>query len=202
MMTATAGFLGALQRHLGRILGYAAIAETGLLLAVLGLRSIDLINIVFLILIPRGLELSIWALALSIIKRKAYPLKFSDVQGMARTYPVATGALIIAHLSMAGFPLLGGFPPRLALWQELSALSTTASFWIFLGMVGVLVSAIRSLATLVMANEDTPWEWNETWIQTIMLIIGVFGLFLLGVFPQALQPFINSLPALFEHLAQ
>ncbi len=202
MMTATAGFLGALQRHLGRILGYAAIAETGLLLAVLGLKSVEIINVVFLILIPRGFELSIWALALSIIKRKAYPLKFSDVQGLARKYPVATGALIIAHLSMAGFPLLGGFPPRLALWQELSVVSTAASFWIFFGLTGVLVSAIRSLAALVMANEDTSWEWNESWVQTAMLVIGVLGLFFLGIFPQALQPFLSSLPALFEHLAQ
>ena len=84
IMTATGGIFGALQRHLGRIFGYAAIAETGLLLIALGLRSSEVVNIAFLILISRGLELSVWALALSIIKRNAYPLMFSDVQGLAR----------------------------------------------------------------------------------------------------------------------
>jgi len=201
-MTASAGIFGALQRHLGRILGYAAIAETGLLLLALGLRSFELVNIVFLTLIPRGLELSVWALALSIIKQKAYPLKFSDVQGLARKYPVAVGALVIAHLSVAGFPLLAGFPSRLALWQELSTQSLTASFWVFLGLVGLLIAAVRTLAAFVMAGEDTNWRMNETWMQAIMLGLGMFGLLVLGMFPQILQPFLANLPALFEHLGQ
>jgi formate hydrogenlyase subunit 3/multisubunit Na+/H+ antiporter MnhD subunit len=202
IMTASGGIFGALQRHLGRIFGYAAIAETGLLLIALGLRSSEIVNVVFLTLIPRGLELSIWALALSIIKRKAYPLKFSDVQGLARKYPTAAGALVIAHLSVAGFPLLAGFPSRLALWQELSLQSLTASFWVFLGLLGLLIAAVRTLAAFVMAGDDTKWEINETWVQIVMLSVGVLGIFLLGLFPQILQPFLSSLPLLFEHLVQ
>lgn len=202
IMTATGGIFGALQRHLGRILGYAAIAETGLLLLTLGLQTTDLVNIVFLILIPRGLEFSVWALALSIIKRKAYPLKFSDVQGLARKYPIAVGALILSHLSVAGFPLLAGFPSRLALWHELTVQSLTASFWVFLGLIGLLVAALRTLATFVMAGEDSKWEVNESWVQIGMLGIGIIGLFLLGMLPQVMQPFLANLPALFEHLNQ
>lgn len=201
-MTATGGVFGALQRHLGRILAYAAIAETGLFLVTIGLRSSNLVDIVFLALIPRGLELSVWALALSIIKRKAYPLKFSDIQGLARKFPVAAGSLILAHLSIAGFPLLAGFPSRIALFQALSTESLSAAFWVFLGLWGLLTSAFRTLAALVMSAEDAPWELNETWAQTLMLVIGVLGLFAVGLFPQILQPFLSSLPQLFEHLAQ
>lgn len=202
IMTATGGLLCALQRHLGRIFGYAAIAETGLFLIALGLRTPNLLDIAFLALLPRGLELSLWALALSIIKRKAYRLKLSDVQGLARVYPVATGALIIAHLSMAGFPLLAGFPSRLALWQALSPQSLSAALWAFLGLSGLLVAALRSLASFVMADAPPRWELNETRRQAAMLGIGAFGLFLIGLFPQVLQPFLSSLPALFEHIAQ
>jgi NADH-quinone oxidoreductase subunit N len=203
IMTASSGIFGALQRHLGRILGYAAIAEAGLLLVALGLQSFELVNIVFLILIPRGLELSVWALALSIIKRHAYPLKFSDIQGLARKYPVAVFALLIAHFSMAGFPLLAGFPSRLAVWQELSSQSLVASFWVFLGLFGLLIAAVRTMAAFVMADkEDVKWEWNESWVQTAMLGIGTLGLLILGLFPQVLQPFLTNLPVLFEHLSQ
>lgn len=202
IMTASAGIFCALQRHLGRILGYAAIAETGLLLIALGLQSPNITSIVFLILIPRGLEFSVWALGLSIIKKKAYLLKFSDVQGLARKYPLAVGGMVIAHLSVAGFPLLAGFPSRLALWQELSLQSLAASFWVFLGLVGLLVAAIRTLAALVMAEDDVKWQVNETWVQAGMLGIGTFGLFILGMFPQVLQPFLVNLPALFEQLSQ
>lgn len=202
IMVASAGIFAALQRHIGRIMGYAAIAETGLLVLVMGLGTSEIVNIVFLTLIPRGLGLTVWALALSIIKRQAFSLRFNEVQGLARRYPVAVAALILAHLSMTGFPLLAGFPSRLALWHELAGQSLTISFWVFLGMLGLLLAAIRTLAVFVMTNEDTKWARNESWMQTVMLGVGGIGLFILGVFPQIMQPFIEALPALFEHIGR
>ncbi len=201
-MVASGGFFASQQKHIGRIMGYAAIAETGLFILAMGLKSTEVVNTTFLLLIPRGLELAIWALALSIIKRKAYSLRFNEVQGLARRYPIAAAALILAHLSMTGFPLLAGFPPRMALWQELAGQSLAISFWVFIGLLGLLAAAMRTLAVFVMAEEDKTWEWNESWVQTAMLGLGVIGLFILGLFPQATQPFIANLPSLFDHLGQ
>ena len=201
-MVASGGIFASLQKHIGRMMGYAAIAETGLFVLAIGLRSAEIVNVTFLLLIPRGLELAVWALALSIIKRKAYSLRFSEVKGFARSYPIATSALILAHLSMAGLPLLAGFPARLALWQELASQSLTLSFWALFGMLGLLLGAARTMAVFVMVEEDKAWELKESWMQMIMLGLGVIGLFLLGMFPQVLQPFIKDLPALFEHLGQ
>jgi len=202
LMVASGGLFASQQKHIGRIMGYAAITETGLLVLAIGLKSTEIVNTTFLLLIPRGLELAVWALALSIIKRKAYSLRFSEVQGFARSYPVAVSALIFAHLSMTGFPLLAGFPPRLALWQGLAGQSLVISFWVFLGLLGLLISASRTLAVFVMAEENKAWELNESWVQITMLGVGVIALFILGMFPQVLQPFIVNLPALFNHLGQ
>ncbi len=202
IMVASAGIFAALQRHLGRILGYAAIAETGLLVLVMGLGTSEIVNLTFITLIPRGLELTVWALALSIIKRNAPSLQFNEARGMARAYPVAVAAILLAHLSMTGFPLLAGFPPRLALWYELAGRSLVISFWVFLGMLGLLFAAIRSLAVFVMTRDDTNWSWSESWVQTVMLGFGGLGLFILGMFPQVMQPFIETLPSLFEYLGQ
>jgi len=201
-MVASGGIFASVQRHIGRILGYAAIAETGLLILIMGVRSPEMANITFLTLIPRGLELAVWALALSIIKRKSYSLRFNEVRGLARSYPLAVAALVLANLSMTGFPLLAGFPARLAIWQELAGQSLVTSFWVFLGMFGLLVAGIRTLAVFVMADEDKKWNANESWMQRTMLGLGVIGLFILGIFPQVLQPFLASLPALFERLGQ
>ena len=103
---------------------------------------------------------------------------------------------------MAGFPLLAGFPARIALWQELAGQSLTISFWAFAGLFGLLIAAIRTLAVFVMAEENKPWELNESWVQGVMLGLGVIGLFILGTFPQILQLFIANLPTLFDHLGQ
>lgn len=201
-MVASGGLFAFQQKHIGRIMGYAAITETGLLILALGLKSSEIVNTTFLLLIPRGLELAIWALALSIIKRKSYSLRFNEIQGLAREYPVTVAALALAHLSMVGFPLLAGFPPRLALWQELTRQSPAIPFWVFLGLLGLFGALIRTLSVFVMAEENKPWELNESWTQVTMLGLGAIGLFILGIFPQVLQPFIVNLPALFNHLGQ
>ncbi|HLA88680.1 MAG TPA: hypothetical protein VJL10_11700, partial [Anaerolineales bacterium] len=104
--------------------------------------------------------------------------------------------------SMTGFPLLVGFPPRLAIWGQLAGQSLGTSFWVFLGMLGLLVAALRTLAVFVMADEGKSWSMNESLTQRTMLALGMFGLFILGIFPQALQPFLANLPSLFEHLGQ
>ena len=201
-MVASGGLFASQQKHIGRMMGYASIVETGLLLLAAGLRSNEVVNVTFLLLTPRGLELAVWALAISIIKRKVYSLRFSEVRGLARSYPVAVTSIVLAHLSMAGFPLLAGFPSRAALWQELGGESLTISLWVFIGLLGLLIGAIRTLAVFVMAEENKAWELNESWVQMVMLGLGVIGLFILGIFPQVLQPFIANLPALFEHLGQ
>lgn len=201
-MVASGGFFAALQKQIGRMMGYAAIAEAGLLILTLGLRSAEVVNITFLLLIPRGLELAVWSLGLSIIKREVPSLRFSDVQGLARKFPLATGAIIVAHLSITGFPILAGFPPRLALWQELARHSLFISFWVFIGLLGLLIGAIRTLAAFVMADKYATWNRSESWIQTGMLGIGVLGLFVLGLFPQLMQSLLSKLPAVFEHLGQ
>ncbi len=202
LMVASGGIFAALQRHIGRMLGYASIAETGLLILIMGLKPSEIVNLTFLILIPRGLALAVWALALSIIKRLAYSLRFNEIQGLARRYPLAVIALLLAQLSMSGFPLLAGFPARLAIWQELAAQSLGITVWVFAGSLGLLVAAIRTLAVFVMVEEEKKWGLNESWVQSAMLGLGVIGLFILGLFPQVLLPFMVNLPSLFDHIGQ
>lgn len=201
-MVASGGIFASLQRHIGRILGYASIAETGLLLLIISSQSLETVNLIFITLIPRGIELAIWALSLSIIKGKKYSLLFSDLQGFGRKYPAATASLIFANLSISGFPLLAGFPSRLSVLVESANQSFSVTFWVFLGLIGVLISAIRTMAVFVMTDDQETWELNESWVQVSLLGLGVSGLFILGLFPQTLNPLLEKLPALFLRLGQ
>jgi formate hydrogenlyase subunit 3/multisubunit Na+/H+ antiporter MnhD subunit len=110
--------------------------------------------------------------------------------------------LIIANLSTGAFPLLAGFPARLALWENLARDSIVSAVWMGIGVIGLLTSAFRSLAVISMAEEYAGWEIRETIQQRIMLGLGVIGLFLLGIFPQSVQYFLASLPQMFEHLGR
>ena len=202
LMVVTGGLFSAFQRQLSRQMAYAVIAETGFSLLALSLPPDKAVDTIFLLIIPRSLALLVWAMALSHMKEQVTPLRFRFVQGLAHIYPITAAGLILAHFSVAGFPLLAGFPIRLALWEGLASQSLGAAFWFLIGILGLLTGAIRTLAVLVMAPQGTGWELRERWGSGIMVGLGVIGLFILGIFPQIFRPIMANLPAMFEHLGK
>ncbi len=201
LMVVSAGLWAAFQRHLGRLMGYAAIAETGFLLIALGLGTTTGIQLVFLQIIPRGLGLAVWAMSLSVIQSHANPPLFANAQGVARAVPFATAGAVLANLSVAGFPLLAGFPVRIALLESLARQSLGLTIWLAFGLLGLMIGAVRALGVTVMANAGR-WETHETRTQAALVALGILALLVLGLFPQASQFLLENLPALFKNLGQ
>lgn len=202
LMVVTGGLWAAFQRHLGRIMAYGAIAEIGFSLLALSLDSRLGIPILFLLIPARALGLAVWSLSLTVIKENAKTIRFSAVQGVLRTTPLASIGMVIAALSTSAFPLLAGFPARLALWENLARVSVSSALWMGIGIIGLLTSVFRSLAVISMAEEYKTWELRETPAQVFMLGAGMIGLFILGLFPQTVQYLFENLPAMFEHLGR
>jgi NADH:ubiquinone oxidoreductase subunit 2 (subunit N) len=203
LMVVTSGFLAAFQRHLGRILAYAAIAETGISLLAISLpdRQIGL-QILFFLIVPRALAFGVWTLSISVFKKYSPSLKFSGLRGMARAYPLATAGLVLSNLALGGLPLLANFPVRQVLWEKLALFSTPAAFWFGFASLGLWVGAFRSLAVLSMPVEAVGWASHENRDERILISLGLVGLLLLGLFPQWTQAFLANLPAMFEHLGK
>ena len=202
LMVVTGGAFAAFQRHLGRIMAYGSIAETGFSLLALSIDSRLGIPILFLLIPARALGLAVWALSLTIIKENVETMRFSAAQGVLRVTPLAGAGMIVASLSTGAFPLLAGFPARLALWEGLSRVSLDAALWMGIGIIGLLTSTFRSLAVISMAEEYTTWQPRESPTQMLMLGLGMIGLLILGLFPQTLQLFLADLPLMFEHLGR
>ena len=202
LMVVSGGLFAAFQRHLGRIMAYGSIAETGF--AVLAL-SLDLrlgVPILFLLIPARALGTAVWSLSLSVIQEHDPSLRFSSSRGLLRLAPFAATGLVLANLSVGAFPLLAGFPARLALWEGLSRDSLSAALWLGVGVIGLLTGAFRSLAVLSMADEYSSWKPGESPTQMVMLGLGMIGLFLLGMLPQTIQFFLSNLPLMFERLGR
>jgi formate hydrogenlyase subunit 3/multisubunit Na+/H+ antiporter MnhD subunit len=202
LMVVTGGAFAAFQRHLGRIMAYGSIAETGFSLLALSLDLRLGIPILFLLIPARALGLAVWSLSLSIIQEHVETMRFGAARGILRLTPLAGAGMIVATLSAGAFPLLAGFPSRLALWEGLSRESIGAALWMAVGIAGLLTSAFRSLAVISMADEYTGWTPQESYTQMTMLGLGMVGLFLLGLFPQTVQFLLANLPLMFEHLGR
>ncbi len=202
LMVVTGGVFAAFQRHLGRIMAYGAIAETGFALLALSLDFRLGIPIVFLLIPARALGLAVWSLSLTIIRENVETMRFGAARGVLRVTPLAGAGMIVATLSTGAFPLLAGFPARLALWEGLSRISIGSALWMMVGIIGLLTSAFRSLAVISLAEEYSSWEPRESSAQMLMLGLGVIGLFILGLFPQTVQFILADLPLMFEHLGR
>ena len=202
LMLVTGGLWAAFQNHLGRIMAFGAIADTGFCLLALSLDLRLGIPILFLFLPARALALAVWSLSLTILREQSKTMRFGEARGLLRRFPFASAGLALASLSTSGLPLLAGFPARLALWDALARVSLDAALWMGIGIVGLFTASFRSLAVLSMADEYAGWEVGENWLQGIMLGLGTIGLFVLGFFPQAVQFFLADLPAMFEHLGR
>ena len=202
LMIVTGGIWAAFQRHLGRIMAFGVVVETGFSLLALSLDSRLGIPILFLLIPARTLTLALWSLGLTVIRDITETMQFSAVRGVLRVAPFASAAILLATLSAGAFPLLAGFPPRLALWENLSSVSSASAVWVGIGVAGLLTSAVRSLAALSMAEEFTSWLSRENLTQRIMLGLGTIGLFILGLFPQTVQFFLSKLPLMFERLGR
>ena len=200
LMVFTSGLWSVFERHLGRLMGYAVIAETGFLLIGLGLGNDAGVQSIFMQIIPRGIAFAAWAYALTIISAQADSLRYYDIQGALRVVPLASIAVIAAGLSVAGLPLLGDFPARLTVLQTLAAQSPAMLAWVMLGVLGMLVGVIRTVSAMAAAPAEAAWESHEEIAQRIWLGAGILSLFALGVLPQIMNPLLKNLPALFSRL--
>jgi len=183
--------------------------ETGLsLLAVsTGLAGEQLsssLSILFISFLPRGLALGIWALALSAFTNATSgppalqeTLHFSALRGKGRQFTIATVVLALAIFSLAGFPLLAGFPVRLTLWEALAKQSPLSAVAALLACLGLLAGGIRTLAVLITDSEEMQWKFNEQWGERVLLVIGGLGLLLVGLFPQWFLPALAHMATVF-----
>ncbi len=202
LMVLAGGAGAAFDRHLGRILGFAAISQIGNTLLAASLndqpgRLTPLISILFIQLVPQALGLAIWALALSSLRAHHPELRFRHVQGAMRRLTLICSALVLAQFSLAGMPLLASFPVYFTLWSQLALRSLALALATLAGTTGLFVAGLRTLAVLLQAPEDEPWRIAARGLQVILLGGGIFLLLFAGLFPQIYIPTLTRMAILF-----
>ncbi|BAJ62065.1 proton-conducting transporter transmembrane domain-containing protein [Anaerolinea thermophila] len=187
VMILTAGGWAVFQRHLGRLFAYAVTIETGTSLLALSLNTPQSMETFAMLFLPRVLALALWALSASVMRSGGKGLRFEDLDRAAETFPFASAGLATAYLSLAGLPLLAGFPARFLLLEELATRAPLSAVLALAGTGGLLLSGFRVLAVLT-GGYFGPREPRETPFQAILISVGVVVLILLGFLPRLLFP--------------
>ena len=183
VMAVAGGVMAAVQRDFGRLFGYAAMGDMGLLLLALVAAGSQSVTLVLLHLVSRGLIITLMAAALSILRHRATTDRFDDLGGVARRLPVATMGLVIGGLALAGFPLTAGFPIH---WAVYRAMSGEEMLWVFLllaSSVGIIIGLLRGLHAMLGAEPRDDIA-RQPVLASVLVVLLAIVVILMGIVPQ------------------
>lgn len=183
------GGIGAInQKDLRRLLGFAVIFETGFALLSVGLQSSIGNQTFYLSFFPRIIQLGLFSLVMSVFVSEGIGTRFSQIKGQLRANPIFAIALLLAMFSIAGFPLLAGFPFKVELLEQY-ANQPVIAIWVVIGMAAMLFASIKLLITMI-ARPDFNARITPSTSRLVFVITGMFILLVLGLMPNV---FIGSM---------
>jgi formate hydrogenlyase subunit 3/multisubunit Na+/H+ antiporter MnhD subunit len=201
VMAASGGVMAAVQRDFGRLFGYAALSDLGVLLLAFGSGGSQDTALVLLYTADRSIAIILMAGALGILRRRASTDRFEGLAGMARRLPIPTMGLMLGGLALAGFPLTAGFPIHWAVYrsmwswaQPFSASGGGAGLdqtWVWTltllallaSSAGIVTGLLRGLSAMLGGDERS--EPSRQPVVASAMILALAGLVvLLGIYPQ------------------
>jgi formate hydrogenlyase subunit 3/multisubunit Na+/H+ antiporter MnhD subunit len=206
VMVASGGLMAAVQHDLGRLFGYAALSDLGVLLLALAMGGSQSVTLTLLHGIGRSISIALMAAGLAILRHRAGMDRFADLHGVARRLPLATAGFVLGGLALAGFPLTAGFPTHWAVTRALAAgtagdpaAGSLPGLWALLlvaSSVGILVGLGRALNAMLGAEPREEVARHPVLASLIVLalaaltiVLGLYPQLLLGSVQQAAQAF-------------
>lgn len=163
-MAISGGVMAAVQRDLGRMFGYAALSDLAMVLLAFNTGGSQALDLTLLHLVARSISITLLAAAVAIVQHRATTDELAALSGLARRLPIATAALILGTLGLAGFPMTAGFPTRWAIsravWNWVQVLAPTDAG-----------AAIPGAELGVMPGQE--WVWVVTLLALIVSSTGI-----------------------------
>ena len=203
-LTMIVGNLFALiQNDIKRLMAYICVADVGYnLVAITSVSQLGLTGNLYFFLIG-GLTTALAFMTVGIMNAHGFKT-IGDFNGIGKKMPLVSLALVIAGLSFAGVPPLGGFIAKYFVFT--AAIQANLSW---LAVIGVLTSVLQTAYIFRLinvmygkkANDDASTVTSKI-VENKRILIPVFilagAILILGLFPsivlQLIQPIIHQLP--------
>jgi proton-translocating NADH-quinone oxidoreductase chain N len=190
------------QNNIKRLIAYICVADVGYnLIAITCVTALGLTANLYFFLIG-GLTTALAFMAVGILNHHGYKT-LDDVVGIGKKIPLASIALIIAGLSLAGVPPFGGFMAKYLVFT-----AAIEAHYTWLAVIGILTSILQTAYIFRIVNimfgkqpkNNNPITFSMNKKIYIPIFIMIAAIFILGLFPdivlQLIQPVINQLPFL------
>jgi NADH-quinone oxidoreductase subunit N len=139
ILTMTVGNIVAiLQSNIKRMLAYSAIAHAGyILIGIVARSAAGHRAVIFYLIVYTAMNLGALSIVLALSRKGDRRVNLEDYAGLGKTQPWPAAALALFLVSLAGFPLTGGFIGKFYLFS-----AAIQQHYVGLAIVGVLNSVI------------------------------------------------------------
>jgi len=191
LTAAWGGIAAAGAEHPGRLWGYAALHDWGLLIMLLGIPGNTNWQIVLFLFALRAISMLTAAIGLSAIEHASRTFDSEWLQGIGKRMPWNSAAFLIGGLGLAGFPLSAGFTGH---WVGL--MTVASNDWriaavVMVASAGVVIGFIRMARTLYGPLIQTRLL-NENPVGALLAFVGILISASLALSPQLLTGPIES----------
>jgi NADH:ubiquinone oxidoreductase subunit 2 (subunit N) len=201
------------ERHLARLMGFAAMMGIGFSLLAIGTAGTQAVQLFFALLLPQLLAAWVFATSLGSIWNNQVDFNLVVLEKAVNSSPLAVFGLFLAIFSTAGLPLLASFPPRFALFSVLEERAVWAAVIAVVGCLSLAIAGTRHLLFAINSIYRTRPSWIEEaqpiekhttdvsnpymWIFIVIAVIGFIGF---GLFSRLLLAGVPNLAAMFPRL--
>lgn len=179
-----------------KLLAYSSMSHGGYILVAFSLLDSVAFAGGFYHILAHAIASASAFMAIAAVSRATGTTKMKELGGMIHKMPITYIAYLIAIISMAGIPPMGGFVSKWLIFQAVIDKGLVfIGVAVFFGSIGSFLYVFRPLAALFLGQEFT--EYKKVKEAPILMLIPTFifmGLNVYtGVFPGAILNFINNI---------
>lgn len=196
-MTIVFGTLMAIrQDDAKRLLAFSSVSHGGYIMVALSISSGVAVSGALYHVLAHALASAAAFLAIAAVSRRTGTTKMSELGGMIHTMPVTYMVYLIAIISMAGIPPMGGFVSKWLIFQAVIDQGLIfVSIAVFFGSIGSFLYVFRPLAALFLGQELPRFKKvKEASFFMLLPMIILSGLIIYtGVLPNYILEYINDI---------
>ncbi len=177
-------FFAIRQQNLKRFLAFSSVAQAGfIMMGMISADSLAVSTVIYFMAIYIFSNIGAFGVV-QIVELASGKKNIDDYNGLYRTNPMISLAMMIALFSLAGIPPIAGFFGKFFLYT--AAASKGYFVLVFIAVVNVTISLYYYLLVIRAAflrNSDTPIPYFKSDVLTkVGLIITMIALFVLGIY--------------------
>ena len=180
------GIAAAGASHPGRLWGYAALHEWGLLIMVLAVPGIRGWLMVLLLFSMRIVSMLTAATGLAALEQQSERFDPNQLRGIGNRMPWNSAAYLLGGLGLAGFPLSAGFTGHWAALQIIATADWRPAATVLLASAGAIFGYIR-MARLLFGPGLQPQRVHENPLSALIALAAILISASLALAPQLLD---------------